>query len=125
MKMFVILLLVSFILSSCNLIDTSQSEISPLSVRKIDKIKIAGKQISATINIETPTPCWNYLRTDKSQSDSTYTAEIFGKYNGDPCQDVLSSITQKETITFSSPGEKRLRFWVNDSTYLDTLINIK
>jgi hypothetical protein len=69
-----------------------------------------------------PTPCWHYYKTESSDNDLVFTSKVYGKYEGDPCVQIVSSLPREEQITFQTLGEKILRFWQNDSIYLDTAI---
>ena len=125
MKYLSVLLLVSFIFSACDTVETDNSGIYPFPVSKIDKIEVNDNVITATIFVGTPSPCIYYYKTEISQNESVYTARIFGKDDGQPCLGVMSSFTREETISFYTKGEKTLRFWQDYSTYLDTTITLE
>ena len=88
-KLFIVISILIF-LSGCNTVDTDHSRISALSVSIIDPIRTHGNSITVTITVTIPTPCWYYLKTEKSQSNSIYSAKIFGKYDDEICVQVLS-----------------------------------
>ena len=126
MKIVSLILLVVFIISACESVEPDTSEKYPLPAIKIEKIEVENYNVVSTILVGTPTPCWHYFQTEKSQDDFVYTAKIFGKYDGQPCLQMTGSFIREEvTITFLSSGVKTLRFWQNDSTYLDTTITLQ
>jgi len=125
MKSAVIIFLVPFIFLSCDSVEPDNSETYKLPTIKIDKIEIRYNKIIATIIVGTPTPCWDYAKTVIKQNESDYTAEIYGSTDdSEACLQVLDSFVRKETIVFTSKGEKVLSFWQNDSTYVDTTITL-
>ncbi|MEN6510595.1 MAG: hypothetical protein ABFD00_02030 [Chloroherpetonaceae bacterium] len=120
MKRLAFILLFVFTLLSCNSAGPDDNNVRPLPAIKIENIVISGNKIIATILVWTPTPCWYYYKTEKVQDESVYTAQIFGKDRGGVCVQVPSSFLREETIYFSTKGQKTLRFWSFDSTYIDT-----
>jgi hypothetical protein len=99
--------------------------VSPLTAFKIDSLQISGKQVTATVTYTIWTPCWYYLKTESSNDDNTFTSKVFGKYDGENCVQVVSSLKHTQQVNFLTSGAKYLRFWQNDSTYLDTTITIQ
>ncbi|MCZ7604024.1 MAG: hypothetical protein C4543_06070 [Ignavibacteriales bacterium] len=122
-------ILITFVFISCNVNDTNDSEriiTSPVPAQKIDKIIINGNALIAEVVYTTSTPCWVYDRVEKSQNDTIFTAKVFARSDGSQiCPQVIDSILVKHSIIFQSGGDKILRFWRYDSTYLDTTITIK
>lgn len=122
-------ILITFVFISCNENDTNDSEriiTSPVPAQKIDKIIINGNALIAEVVYTTSTPCWVYDRVEKSQNDTIFTAKVFARSDGSLiCPQVIDSILVKHSIIFQSGGDKILRFWRYDSTYLDTTITIK
>lgn len=113
------------LLSSCDTTENEYSEVKPLGAAKIDSIGIVNRQVTVSVLYGIPTPCWHYFKTESTNDDKVYTSKVYGKYNGEPCIQVLSKLKHEEKITFYTEGEKTLRFWQNDSTYLDTIITLK
>ena len=124
-KSFNIVLFLLFFVSACNLFEPDKSIVAPLSASKINSIKITGKQVTVNVTYFLPNPCWHYYKTVNSNNDTVFTSKVFGKYNGELCIQVVSSFEHSQQINFSTRGEKLLRFWQNDSTFLDTLITLK
>ncbi len=107
--------------------DTSENNLSstyPLEAVKIESVQINGSEVKVTTVYATPTPCWYYYRTESTNNDIVYTSKVYGKDDGQPCIQVIDSIARSEKIIFYSAGVKTLRFWQNDSQYLDTTITI-
>ena len=120
---FVVLPLI--LIFACNTNEPDNTMVSPLSAVKIDSIQVIGKQVSVTSTYLISTPCWHYDRTQISNENNVFTSKVFGKYNGEICIQVISSLKHTEQINFSTAGTKKLRFWQNDSTYLDTTITLQ
>ncbi|MBZ0181576.1 MAG: hypothetical protein K8F60_03905 [Melioribacteraceae bacterium] len=99
--------------------------ISPLSATKIDSIQINGKQVTTTVTYLIGTPCWYFYKAENNNVNDVFTSRVYGKYDGEICVQVVSSLKHTEKINFTTSGTKNLRFWQNDSTYLDTLIVIQ
>lgn len=123
-RLFFVAIFISF-LNSCDTNENDFSRIQPFAAAEIENIEINGKQVIVTAVYGTPTPCWYYYRTENTNNDVVFTSKVYGKDDGDPCIQVLGSFKHDEKIIFSSSGEKTLRFWQNDSTYLDTTITIQ
>jgi len=117
-------MILSFIIG-CDTNENDISETRPFGVAKIENVDINGNQVTVTTVYGTPTPCWYYYKTESTNNDIVFTSKVFGKDDGDPCIQVTASFTLEEKINFSSKGEKTLRFWQNDSTYLDTIITLQ
>lgn len=124
----VIFILIIFLLSSCNVTDSDDSEniiTAPVPANKIAKLTITGKSITAKVIYTTPTPCWGFDRVEKTQSENSFTAKVFAKNNTMlNCPQVIGSISINHSINFQSGGDKTLRFWRSDSTYLDTTVTV-
>ncbi|MDZ7766972.1 MAG: hypothetical protein U5K00_21580 [Melioribacteraceae bacterium] len=124
----VIFILIIFLLSSCNITDSDDSEniiTAPVPANKIAKLTITGKSITAKVIYTTPTPCWGFDRVEKTQSENSFTAKVFVKSDGSSiCPLVIDSISVNHSINFQSGGDKTLRFWRSDSTYLDTTVTV-
>lgn len=116
--------LVIFVFGSCNTNENELVFIGPVSAVKIEKIQIDGRQITITVAYGIPTPCWHFYTSESTNNETTFTTKTFAKSNGEPCIQVLWSFKHDEKIIFPSAGEKNLRFWQNDSTYLDTTITL-
>ena len=114
-----------FFISACNANEPDNSMISPLTAITIDSLQINGKQVTAIVTYMIGTPCWNYYKTESSKDDNVFTSKVFGKYNGEVCIQVVSSLKHTQQVTFLTAGSKDLRFWQNDSTYLDTTVVIQ
>lgn len=123
-KLFFFAVFISF-LSSCDTNENDFSRIQPLGATEIRKIEINGNQVNVTTVYGTPTPCWYFYKAENTNNDVVFTSKVFGKDDGDPCIQVIGSFNHDEKIVFSSSGKKTLRFWQNDSTYLDTTITIQ
>ena len=120
-----IFILIVYLITSCNVNDSDDIITEPVSAQKINKLTINGKAIIAEVIYSTPTPCWEYDRVEHSQNDSIFTAKVFARSDGNRiCPQVIDSILVKHSIYFQSGGEKTLRFWRYDSTYLDTTIAV-
>ncbi|MCC6255581.1 MAG: hypothetical protein IT276_11750 [Ignavibacteriaceae bacterium] len=123
-KLFFITLFFSFFYS-CDTNEVDNSMIQAFGATSIDKIQISGNEVKVTTTYGTPTPCWYYYKTENQNFRNTFISKVFGKYDGQPCIEVTGSFRHEETILFSGSGNKTLRFWQNDSTYLDTVIVIQ
>ncbi len=124
MKNSFFLIMFFVLLTSCKVNEPDNSIIAPLSVVKIDSLQTEARRVTITATYAIPTPCWYYYITESTNNESVYTSKVFGKYNGKPCIQVFSSLKHKHQIIFLTDGIKKLRFWQNDSTYLDTIINL-
>ncbi|HQI42114.1 MAG: hypothetical protein B6D44_13300 [Ignavibacteriales bacterium UTCHB2] len=91
----------------------------------IDKIRINGNEVKVTTTYVTPNPCWYYYKTESQNFRDTFISKVFAKYDGEMCIQMLGSFNHEETILFTGSGNKTLKFWQNDSTYLDTTITIQ
>ncbi len=112
------------IMSACKINEPDVASTRPLSAIKIDDVQVTGKKVTLVTSYSVPTPCWFYYRSESSTDDKVFTCKAIGKFNGDPCVQVIGSIKHKTTVSFLTPGIKTLRFWQSDSTYLDTVISI-
>lgn len=123
MKKLVVLFLLFLMFASCDSVENTQSNIRPMPTTKIQKIEISNKVVKVTISVGTPDPCWDYYRTDRKQLINDYTAKIYAQPDDNgACPDVLWFFTREEIIYFLTSGEKSIKFWQNDSTYIDTTI---
>ncbi|MCF6271142.1 MAG: hypothetical protein L3J41_15625 [Melioribacteraceae bacterium] len=121
----IIFLLLTFLVSltSCDSVESEPSNILPMPTTQIDKVEANGNIVKITVTVTTPDPCWNYYKTNSSENNNQYIAKIFTQPTGaNVCPTVLWSFSREETIYFSTNGEKVIKFWQNDSTYLDTTI---
>jgi len=133
MKIYPLISLILITFLRCNTIETDEVSIPviecgtivciPLPTAKIEKLIIEERQVTALATYITPTSCWKYHYSEIKSNDTVCTIKVFGQYAGEPCIQILSSITHEEKIIFDAPGKKLLRFW-NDEKYLDTLIYI-
>lgn len=122
------LLVVSFLLTfflGCDTNENDLSRIFPVETVKVKNLSISGKQITVTTVHETPTPCVYFYFNEVTNDGTVFTSKVYGKYDGEPCLQVVSAFDYTEKFTFSSGGVKTLRFWQNDSTYLDTTITLQ
>ncbi|HVO75959.1 MAG TPA: hypothetical protein VMT35_18185 [Ignavibacteriaceae bacterium] len=115
-------IIIPLFLQACNTNESDHSIISPLSAIKIDSVQINGKHVTITVTCMIGTPCWCYYKSESSNDGNVFTSKIFGKYDGEICIEVVSSLKHIEQVNFFTSGTKELRFWQNDSTYLDTAI---
>ena len=117
-----LLILISF--AGC---DTNENNFRIHSVGAVEIVNVetTGNNVTVTVVYGTPTPCWYFERNETSNNDLIYTSKVFAKDDGEPCIQVIDSFSVKEKITFSTFGEKTLRFWQNDSMYLDTVITLE
>lgn len=121
-----VFMLIAYFVTSCNVNDTDHIITEPVSAQKINRLTINGKAIIAEVIYSTSTPCWEFDRVEHSQNDSIYTAKVFAKRDESRiCPQVIDSLLVKHSIYFQSGGDKTLRFWRYDSTYLDTTITLK
>jgi hypothetical protein len=111
--------------AGCNTNDPDHSRITPAGAMEILNLQINGNRVTATTLHGTPNPCYYFYRKDTSRNDSMYTAKVYIRYDGEICIQVLGTITHEHVITFPTQGEKRLSFWQNDTTYIDTTIVIQ
>ena len=125
MKSLFFIVLLLFLISACNKTENDNSYIQPFSADNIQSIEILGNQVKATTVYGTPTPCWYYYKTESTNDGNVFTSKVFGKYDGQPCVQILGSFKRVEQILFQTRGIKTLRFWQNDSTYLDTTITLQ
>ncbi len=124
MKNIIFASFVLFFLTGCNTNENDFSQIRPFGVANIVSLQINGNQVTVITGYGIPTPCWYYYKTERTNNNIVFTSKVFGKDDGDPCVQVLGSFIHEEKINFSSKGEKTLRFWQNDSMYLDTTITL-
>lgn len=123
---YLFILAISFMLfTSCDTTENKYSEINPVGASKIENITINGNQVKVTTSYGTPTPCWYYYKTESQNFRDTFISKVFAKYDGEMCIQVTGSFNHEETVLFVGSGNKTLRFWQNDSTYLDTTITIQ
>ncbi len=123
MKAIFFLSILLIVFSSCDTVETDPDNIQPMPVSKIEKIEIVNNSVNILFTVSIGSPCWGYYQTKSSNTENTFVAKIYAKLlTTDPCPTVMSSFTREETIYFSSRGEKNIRFWQNDSTYIDTTI---
>ncbi len=125
MKKLFFIIVPLIVMQACNINEPDHSMISPLTAFKVDSLKINGKQVTAIVTYTIGTPCWYYYKTERNNDDNVFTSKVFGKYEGETCVQVVSSLKHTEQIIFLTSGTKDLRFWQNDSTYLDTTITIQ
>jgi len=125
MKYIILVVFSIFLFNACDINENDFSTIRPFGAAKIENISISGNQVTVTTVYGTPTPCWYFYKAVNTNNDIVFTSKVFGKDDGDPCIQVLGSFKHDEKIIFSSIGEKTLRFWQNDSTYLDTTITLQ
>jgi len=122
MKIMIGLFLVIFMFISCDTVEPP-AYTSPMPVSKIEKITIGNNIVKVSIRVRIGSPCWGYYQTESSKTNNSFTAKIYAKLlTTDPCLTVMSSFTHEETIYFFTDGEKSIKFWQNDSTYIDTTI---
>ena len=114
-----------FLFNACDTNENDYSEIKPFGAASIDKIQINGNEVKVTTTYGTPTPCWYYYKTESQNFRDTFISKVYAKYDGEMCIQVTGSFKHEETILFVGSGNKTLRFWQNDSTYLDTTITIQ
>ena len=125
MKFLFLVAISGFLLNACDTNENDYSEVKPFAVSKIENIQINGNQVKVTTSYGIPTPCWYYYKTESQNFRDTFISKVFAKYDGEMCIEVIGSFNHEETISFSGNGNKTLRFWQNDSTYLDTVIVIQ
>ncbi|NOX19264.1 MAG: hypothetical protein GXO87_13405 [Chlorobi bacterium] len=124
MKKIFFIVIPFILISACNTNEPDNSMISPLYAIKIDSLQIIGKQVAVTATYSISTPCRYYYKTESANDDNVFTSKVFGKYDGESCVQVVSSLKHTEQVNFLTAGIKKLRFWRNDSTYLDTIITL-
>lgn len=125
MKYLFFIIVPLILVQACDINEPDNSMISPLSAIKIDSVQINDKQVTTTVTYSIGTPCWYYYKTESSTGNNDFTSKVFGKYDGENCVQVVSSLEHTEQVNFLTSGTKELRFWQNDSTYLDTTITIQ
>jgi hypothetical protein len=125
MKKLIFITIIFSLFYSCDTNESDNSMMQPFGAAKIDSIEINGKQVIVTAVYGTPTPCWYYYKTERTNNDVLFTSKVFGKDDGNPCIQVLGSFKHEEQIIFLNTGEKTLRFWQNDTTHLDTTIIVQ
>jgi len=125
MKYLFFIMVPLILMQACNTNEPDHSMISPLKAIKIDSVQIKGKQVTTTVTYLIGTPCWYYYKIESSNNDNVYASKVFGKYDGEICVQVVSSLKHTEQVNFLTSGTKDLRFWQNDSTYLDTTITLQ
>ena len=123
LKSVVIIISCAF-LNACDMSEPEYFSVEPMPVINIEEIENDGLTLRVKINVFAPTPCWYYHRTEESNDGNIYSAKIFARYNGEICIQVTSSFIHEEEINFKTAGEKTLKFWVNSSTYIDTVLII-
>ena len=123
---YLFLIAISFsFFTACDTNENDYSEIRAFGAHKIENIQINGNQVKVITAYGTPTPCWYYYKTESQNFRDTFISKVFAKYDGETCLQVTGSFIHEETILFTGSGNKTLRFWQNDSTYLDTVIVIQ
>lgn len=125
MKKLFFIIVPLIVIQACNTNEPDHSMTNSLTAFKIDSLQINGKQVTATVTYIIGTPCWYYYKTESNNDDKVFTSKVIGKYDGGTCVQVVSSLKHTEQINFLTSGAKDLRFWQNDSTYLDTTIIIQ
>ncbi len=125
MKSLFLIAISILLFNSCNVSENDHSEIRSLGAASIDKILINGNEVKVTTTYYTPNPCWYYYKTESQNFRDTFISKVFGKYDGEMCIQMLGSFNHEETVLFTGSGNKTLKFWQNDSTYLDTTITIQ
>lgn len=76
----------------------------------------AGEPCSIDLTCATPTPCWEFHRTDITHSDSLVILRVFARYDGRPCIQIPGTITATATVTLARAGLYQFRFTGRDST---------
>lgn len=123
---YLILIAFSFLIfNGCDIDENDYSQVNPVGANKIESIQINGNQVKVSTSYGTPTPCWYYLKSEIQKYGDTFTSKVFAKDDGGICIQVTGSFIHEETFIFSGSGDKTLRFWQNDSSYLDTTITIQ
>jgi len=114
-----------FLFNACDTNENDYSSIQPFGAAKIESISISGNQVNVTTVYGTPTPCWYFYRNEITNDGNVFSSKVYGKDDGDVCVQMTGSFPREEKILFPTNGVKTLRFWQNDSTYLDTTITIQ
>ena len=127
MKYLFLIIVPLFLIPACNTNtnEPDNSMVSPLPAFTINSLQVIGKQVTITITYSIPTPCWYYYKTESSNDNNAFTSKVFGKYDGGNCIQIVSSLKHTDQVNFLTTGTKDLRFWQNDSKYLDTTITLK
>ncbi len=125
MKTIIFLSILLVVFTSCDTVETypDNIQIQPRPVSKIEKIDIVNNSAKILVTVSIGSPCWGYYKTESSKTENTFVAKIYAELlTTDPCITMMSSFTREETIYFQLVVRKNIKFWQNDSTYIDTTI---
>lgn len=122
MKAIILIFFISFF-SSCGIFDENNTIVRTLPTIQINSLSSSDKNLSAIFTIETSNSCQEYYLSEIQNNDSECIIKPYGKEDGNAmCSTVMGSLTINETIRFQTSGQKILKFYVNESQYIDTLI---
>ncbi len=113
------------LLQNCGLLEPENDEHSvtkAVPATEIKKISIEGKTITVNVSYGVSYLGWYYLKTKSKKNDNMYIAKVYGKHDTGMGCTVPIYFEHEHIISFDTNGEKFLKFWQNDSTYLDTTL---
>ncbi len=113
------------LLKSCGLLEPESEEhavTKPVPASEINNIRIEGNTIAINVSYSVSFFGWYYLKTKSKKNGNTYIAKVYAKHDTGIGCTVPIYFEHEHIISFDTDGEKFLKFWQNDSTYLDTTL---
>jgi hypothetical protein len=84
----------------------------------------AGEPLHIRLICNTPTPCWEFLRSDITHKDSTVTIRVYARYDGRPCVQIPGTLSTTATVSLAAPGRYRLILTSPDRSKLERVMTI-
>jgi len=100
------------------------SVLNVVSVSVADRLPF-GQPIRYEAVCATPNPCWQLERTEVTQKDRTYEIAMYGRYDGQPCIQIVGSINVSGTLQTTERGIYTLRFHRTDGTALERQVIVE
>jgi hypothetical protein len=98
-----------------------------LSVNIADSSLSAGEEVAFVATLQAPNPCWHFhhFEISRDQHEKEIRVTAYGEYDGNPCQQVLGSVSASDSMTFAEPGTYTLKFWQLAEETLDKKIVVR
>ena len=103
----VLFALVTFLLLNCEVQKEEMGtrvEVMPIDSIDLPDTVSAGQKITFDAVVSTPNPCWRFHHFDISQNDKEVTIRAHAEYDGEPCQQVVSTFEAMGSLAFAEPG---------------------
>ncbi len=100
------------------------SVIKPFPINSINDYTINNNHITFNIELRIPHSGWNFYKTETQNILDEYYIKIFMKYDLEPIIYQTQDFEIPVTIELKNEGNS-FNFWKNDSTNIDTVINIE